>query len=116
MDINSLPTEIHNQQKFLGRTYLDSTPQPGQYLEHDGQTYIVLERKHRYHFKAGKYHLSQMVVLVQTAVVPSEKSLVDGRWIIGDSGCRFNARSELIRCAVNPVGLCAGCVWREAII
>jgi len=54
-----------------------------------------------------------MIVSVQEAAIPKEKSLVDGKWIIGDSSCRFNAVSELIRCAVNPVGSCAGCIWRE---
>lgn len=28
---------------------------------------------------------------------------------VGDENCRFNARSALIRCAVNPDGPCEGC-------
>jgi hypothetical protein len=113
MDFNLLPTEIHNQQIFLGKSYLDWQPQPGQYLEYEAQTYLVLERKHRYHFKRGKYHLSHMILSVQVAAVPQEKSLVNGKWVIGDSSCRFNANSELIRCAINPLGPCLECIWRE---
>lgn len=32
-----------------------------------------------------------------------------GGQTIGDGTCRFNARSPLIRCAVNPQGPCQGC-------
>ncbi len=32
-----------------------------------------------------------------------------GGEMIGDRSCRFNARSTLIRCAVNPQGPCQGC-------
>jgi len=28
---------------------------------------------------------------------------------LGDATCRFNAKSALIRCAVNPNGPCEGC-------
>jgi hypothetical protein len=28
---------------------------------------------------------------------------------IGDRSCQFNARSPIIRCAVNPTGPCEGC-------
>ncbi|MDX1977095.1 MAG: DUF6464 family protein [Pseudanabaenaceae cyanobacterium bins.68] len=113
MNLNSLPTEIRMQQKMLGRTQLNWQPQPGQYLEYEGQAYVVLERKHRYLFKRGKYHLVHMVVIVQAARMPTERSLVQGRWVIGDASCRLNAGSELLRCAVNPAGPCASCLWRE---
>lgn len=113
MNPNSLPTEIRMQQKLLGKTQLSWQPQPGQYFEYEGQTYVVLERKHRYLFKRGKYHLTQMILTVQASAMPTEKSLVQGRWIIGDASCKFNAGSELLRCAVNPTGPCGGCQWRE---
>lgn len=31
-------------------------------------------------------------------------------YIIGDLTCQFNARSNYIRCAVNPSGPCEGCL------
>ncbi|MEN9766936.1 MAG: hypothetical protein RLZZ32_896, partial [Cyanobacteriota bacterium] len=33
-----------------------------------------------------------------------------GRWVIGDPSCRFNARSPLLRCAVLPAGPCERCL------
>jgi Family of unknown function (DUF6464) len=30
-------------------------------------------------------------------------------YVIGDFTCRFNARSNQIRCAINPFGPCQGC-------
>lgn len=92
---------------------LDWSPQPGAYLDVEGQTYAVLERHHRYQLKAGRYHLHKIALYVQIAQRPSEQTLVEGRWVIGDTTCRFNARSELIRCAVNPVGLCEQCCHYE---
>ncbi|NDJ20987.1 hypothetical protein GS682_04870 [Nostoc sp. B(2019)] len=32
---------------------------------------------------------------------------------IGDTTCKFNARSPLIRCAINPSGPCEGCGYYE---
>jgi Family of unknown function (DUF6464) len=34
---------------------------------------------------------------------------------IGDTTCRFNARSVYIRCAINPEGPCEGCRYYEAL-
>jgi hypothetical protein len=86
MELNSLPAEVilSHPPSTLGHLYLDWNPQPGAYLEVEGQTYMVLERRHRY--------------------------LLDGRWVIGDISCSYNARSELLRCAPNPSGPCDRCV------
>jgi len=111
MEPASLPTEIILTQSSqnLGNVKLDWTPQPGNYLDFEGKTYAVLERRHRYQFKAGRYHLHKIAIYVQSAQRPSEKSFIHGRWVIGDATCRYNAHSEMIRCAVNPDGPCNGC-------
>lgn len=111
MEQPSLPTEVilTHPKQVLGRVDLDWVPQPGAYLELDGQTYTVLERRHRYHLKSGRYRLHKMAVYVQTAERPDEKSFIEGRWVIGDASCTYNARSELLRCAINPEGPCEGC-------
>ncbi|MGV2389741.1 MAG UNVERIFIED_CONTAM: DUF6464 family protein [Microcystis novacekii LVE1205-3] len=77
-------------------------PQPGNYLALKGQTYAVLERHHQYQYKIGGYCLRKISLYVQTAPTPNEKSLIEGRWVMGDASCRFNAKSELLRCAINP--------------
>ena len=117
MEPDSLPTEViltHPCQN-LGKVLLDWTPQPGNYLDLEGKTYAVLERRHRYQLKAGRYRLTKIALYVQSAKRPVERSLVNGRWIIGDATCRFNGHSELIRCAVNPEGPCDRCRFYEPI-
>lgn len=46
MELNSLPAEVivSHPRSTLGHLYLDWNPQPGAYLEVEGQTYMVLER------------------------------------------------------------------------
>lgn len=107
----NLPTEIilTHPRQCLGNIQLDWTPQPGNYVDVGDKTYAVLERRHRYHLKAGRYRLHKIALFVQLAQRPTENSLVEGRWVIGDASCLFNARSEILRCAVNPGGPCNGC-------
>lgn len=111
MDFSSPPTEIilSHSHVTLEQRHLDWNPQPGSYLEVEGQTYLVIERKHRYLLKSGRYQLHQIVLYVQKSHVPVERSLLDGQWVIGDTTCLYNAHSELLRCAVNPSGPCEGC-------
>lgn len=115
MEQNSPPTEIvlTHPRQCLATIHLDWTPQPGNYLDIEGKTYAVLERRHRYNLKSGRYRLHKVAIYVQAAQRPSEKSLIEGRWVIGDASCRFNARSEIIRCAVNPLGPCESCRYYE---
>ena len=115
MEPYSLPTEViltHPRQS-LAKVFLDWTPQPGNYLDLEGKTYAVLERRHRYQLKAGRYRLNKIALYVQSAKRPAEKSFVNGHWVVGDASCRFNAHSELIRCAVNPEGPCDRCRFYE---
>ncbi|MDY6936567.1 MAG: DUF6464 family protein [Cyanobacteriota bacterium] len=115
MEPDSLSTEIilSKSARSLGKVRLDWQPQPGHYLEHQGKTYTVLERRHQYQFKLGRYRLHKIALYVQSANRPDEKSLIDGRWVVGDANCRYNARSELLRCAVNPEGPCDGCRYYQ---
>lgn len=116
MEQNSLPTEVILSQsaQSLGSINLDWMPQPGHYLALAGKTYAVLERRHRYQLKAGRYQLYKIALYVQSAPVPTETSWVEGKLVLGDANCRFNAHSELIRCAVNPTGSCGDCRHFEA--
>ncbi len=114
----NLPTEIilTHPRQCLGNVQLDWTPQPGNYVDVGDKTYTVLERRHRYHLKAGRYKLHKIALFVQIAQRPTENSFVDGRWVVGDGSCLFNARSEILRCAVNPEGPCNGCRFYEQIV
>ncbi|MBE9125185.1 MULTISPECIES: DUF6464 family protein [unclassified Coleofasciculus] len=117
MEPDSLPAELILTQprQSLGNVQLDWTPQPGSYLDFEGQTYAVLERRHRYRLKSGRYRLQKIALYVQSAQRPTEKSQINGRWVIGDATCCFNAHSELVRCAVNPEGPCSSCRYYEPI-
>ena len=110
-EAESLPTEVilTQSQQVLAKILLGWTPQPGNYLDLDGKTYAVLERSQRYQLKSGRYKLDKIALYVQSAIRPEEQSLVDGEWVIGDATCKYNARSILLRCAVNPIGPCEGC-------
>jgi hypothetical protein len=117
MEPDSLPAELilTQSRQSLGNIRLNWTPQPGNYLDYNGQTYAVLERRHRYLLKSGRYRLHKIALYVQSASRPTEKSLVDGRWVLGDASCEYNANSELVRCAVNPEGPCQSCRYYEPI-
>jgi len=115
MEQKSLPTEVilsHSAQS-LGNISLDWMPQPGNYLDLAGQTYAVLERRHHYQLKFGRYQLHKIALYVQSAPAPMETSWVKDRLVLGDANCRFNAHSEIIRCAVNPAGTCRECRYFE---
>jgi len=117
MEPESLPAELilTQSRQSLGNIRLNWTPQPGNYLDYKGKTYAVLERRHRYLLKSGRYRLHKIALYVQSAPRPTEKSLVDGRWVLGDASCQYNANSELVRCAVNPEGPCQSCRYYEPI-
>ncbi len=107
-----LPTELHlvHPRRSLGQVHLDWTPQPGCYVDHEGETYTVLERRHRYQFRGGRYQLQKVALYVQVSNREGgDRHLVDGEWVIGDASCHWNARSPLLRCAVNPTGPCENC-------
>lgn len=115
MEPDSLPTEVilSHPRRTIGNLHLDWNPQPGAYLDLEGKTYAVLERRHRYQLKSGKYRLHKIALYVQSAPRPEERSLIAGHWVLGDATCCYNARSELVRCAVNPTGPCGGCRFYE---
>ncbi|MBW4656401.1 MAG: hypothetical protein KME20_25660 [Kaiparowitsia implicata GSE-PSE-MK54-09C] len=115
MEEKVLPTEVilNHPRQTLGHVHLDWMPQPGAYLDLDGETYAVLERRHRYQLRGGRYQLERIALYVQRAPCTHERSWVAGRWVIGDADCRFNAQSEVLRCAVAPLGPCKGCRFFE---
>lgn len=120
MDPNTdlaLPTQIilSRNQRNLGSYLLDWMPQPGAYIEVAGKAYTVLERRHRYQYRAGQYRLSQVTLLVQATQHLAERSLWQDSWVIGDVRCQYNARSPVLRCAVNPEGPCADCRYFELL-
>lgn len=117
MEWNALPAEVilSHPHTTIAHLSLPWNPQPGAYIEVEGQTYMVLERRHRYQLRSGRYQLHKIALLVQKCDVLAEGSLLNGRWVIGDLTCRYNARSELLRCAVKPQGPCDRCVHYRAV-
>ena len=114
MEPDLLLTEViltSEEGQSLGNIRIDWTPQPGNYIDLEGKTYAVLERHHRYQLKQGRYSLHKIAIYVQLAKRPEEQTFFDGRWVIGNANCGYNAVSEIIRCAVNPTGPCEGCKY-----
>lgn len=99
--------------RLLERLDLDglaAVPHPGRWLELASGSYLVLQRRHRYQLRNGRYELATVALEVRPQQRPPDARLWHGAWVIGDPSCRFNARSPLIRCAVLPDGPCERCV------
>ena len=100
-------------QVVIDRLDLKDPPMPGQWFIHDQDSYLILQRRHRYKLLFGRYELSSIVLLVKSQRQPADAQFVGHGWVIGDSNCRFNALSPLLRCAVMPDGPCDRCVHWE---
>ena len=123
MDPSQLPVLVVDA--GTGETFdelrLNWIPHPGHTLQIGPETYTVLEKRHYYQLRSGKYQLHTVRAFVRPApqaaqvlnpdgkLSDRERSNINGQWVIGDTTCEFNARSPLVRCAVNPMGPCAGC-------
>lgn len=94
---------------------LAAVPQPGRWLVHGEQCFLVLQRRHRYQLRNGRYELASVALQVKPQRQPGDARWWNGRWVIGDPGCRFNARTPLLRCAVLPEGPCERCVHYQPI-
>lgn len=114
---NLLPTEIilTPARQCIARLNLDRHLQPGNYMEYQGKTYAILERHHFYQYRVGGYRFDKATLHVQESTRPEETTQIGDRHIIGNANCRFNARSEIMRCAVNPDGPCQGCRFFEPL-
>jgi hypothetical protein len=86
---------------------LDWTPHPGHFLQIGTQGYLILEKRHSYHLRDGRYCLVAIRAYVRpTDQLPSHPE----QGVIGDPSCRYNALTPLLRCSVKPDGPCAGCL------
>lgn len=88
---------------------LAAVPQPGCWLTVENQSFLVLQRRHRYQLRDGRYQLSSVALQVKAQAQPADARWWHNQWVIGDPDCRFNARSPLLRCAVLPEGPCERC-------
>jgi hypothetical protein len=105
---------LAGSQQLLEYLELDDIPQPGRWLELDDRSFLVLQRHHRYQLRAGRYELSTIALQVKPQRRPADARFWQGRWVIGDPSCRFNARTPLLRCAVLPEGPCERCAHYSA--
>jgi hypothetical protein len=93
---------------------LGKVPHPGRWLTLEERSFLVLQRRHRYRLCNGRYELASIALQVKAQRQPADARYWNGRWVIGDPSCRFNARSPLLRCAVLPEGPCARCAHYAA--
>lgn len=89
-------------------------PQPGRWFNHGDHAFLVLQRRHRYQLRNGRYELASVALQVKRQKQPTDARWWNGGWVIGDPSCRFNARSPLLRCAVLPDGPCDQCAHHSA--
>lgn len=88
---------------------LSAIPQPGRWLDWGSNSFLVLQRRHRYKLKQGRYQLASIALEVKQQRQPEDAQWWNNQWVIGNPNCHFNARSPLLRCAVLPEGPCATC-------
>ena len=98
---------------LLNRVQIEDPPQPGRWVTVEGESYLVLQRRHRYQLRGGRYQMASITLLVKRQRRPDDAVVWGQSWVIGDPNCRFNARSPLLRCAVLPAGPCDRCSHRE---
>lgn len=115
MNQNSILTEVilSHDNRSLAKISLDWNSQKSNHLELEGTTYTILEYHHHYQYQVGGYQLKKISLYVQKILDNKQKTLIDGRWILGDINCRYNANSEIVTCAVNPQGSCENCQFFE---
>lgn len=94
---------------LLDRIELEDSPHPGRWFVHGDNSYLVLQRRHRYALRSGCYQLASVVLLVKQQQQPNDARRYRHGWVLGDPSCRFNALSPLLRCAVLPDGPCDRC-------
>ena len=99
---------------LLDRLDLENAPQPGRWLETEEQSFLVLQRRHRYNLRNGRYEIASVALLVKSQIRPADAQRWRHGWVIGDPECSFNARSPLLLCAVWPEGTCDNCSHRES--
>lgn len=110
--MNLVPAQVFltDTAQCVGEVSSPTTEQPGSLVEIEGSVYAILERRHRYSLRSGRYCLDKIALYVRPIETSlTERILWQGQWVIGDPGCEYNARSVLIRCAPNPNGPCQGC-------
>lgn len=98
--------------KLLARleiSELQAIPQPGLWMDWGSGPFLVLQRRHRYRLRQGRYQLSAVALEVKQQAKPQDAQWWRGQWVIGNPSCRFNAHSPLLRCAVLPNGPCSSC-------
>ena len=96
--------------QILYRLSLKDPPHPGSWFRVDQDSFLVLQRRHRYTLCSGRYILTSITLMVQYQQRPADAVPWRHGWIIGNPNCQFNALSPLIRCAVLPDGPCNHCV------
>lgn len=96
----------------IDRIELEDPPHPGRWFLHGERSFLVLQRRHRYTLRSGRYQLSSLVLLVTAQQRPHDARPWRHGWVIGDPSCALNALSPLIRCAVLPEGPCEQCLHR----
>ncbi|MFM7313959.1 MAG: DUF6464 family protein [Cyanobium sp.] len=88
---------------------LAEIPHPGRWLALEEGHFLVVQRRHRYRLCNGRYELNTVDLQVRPQRQPADARWWNGRWVIGDPNCLYNARSPLLRCAVLPEGPCDRC-------
>ena len=98
---------------LINRVDLEDPPHPGRWLVVKDESFLVMQRRHRYSLRNGRYVMASVALMVKPQARPADATPWRHGWVIGDPNCRFNACSPLLRCAVWPEGPCESCSHHE---
>ena len=56
--------------RLINRLDLDDPPQPGRWLVVEEQSFLVMQRRHRYALRNGRYVMASVALMVKPKLVP----------------------------------------------
>ena len=66
---------------LLDRLQLDVPPHPGRWVELNGMSYLVMQRRHRYQLRNGSYQIASIALLVKPQKRPEDARRWRHGWV-----------------------------------
>ena len=67
---------------LLDRLQLDVPPHPGRWVELNGRSYLVMQRRHRYQLRNGRYEIGSVALVVKPQIRPVDAKAWRHVWVI----------------------------------
>ena len=74
---------------LIDRIDLDDPPQPGRWFVVEEQSFLVMQRRHRYALRNGRYVMASVALMVKPQARPADATPWRHGWVIGDPDLSF---------------------------